>query len=304
MQSSSLAISVKWFYFRTEYFKRKSIMSYRQLNKAKLGRSLLRLIAIAFVMMVVASVPVLARDNASAAFVNKKPTIVLVHGAWADPSGWNRVAALLQLTGYETSTPTLDLLSIEGDVATVRATLDNIPGKKILVAHSYGGIVISNAAYGRSDVLGLVYSAAFVPDAGDSIISLGQGFVQSEAFNHLIFTGAPFASPAYIDPAFFTQYFAQDLIKLVAAKLNAAQRPINAPILFTPSGPVAWHTLPSWYAVSGSDLIIDPAEQRWMASRAGATTITFNSASHIGGIVKHAIAFTALIELAARVTTR
>jgi pimeloyl-ACP methyl ester carboxylesterase len=252
--------------------------------------------------MLVAGVPVLARDNST--YINKKPTIVLVHGAWADPSGWNRVVTLLQLSGYKTSTPTLDLMSIDGDVATVRATLDSFSGKKILVAHSYGGIVISNAAYGRSDVLELVYSAAFVPDTGDSVISLGQGFVQSEAFNHLVFTGAPFASPAYIDPAFFPQYFAQDLIKPVADKLNAAQQPINAPILFTPSGPIAWHNLPSWYAVSGSDLIIDPAEQLWMASRAGATTITFDNASHIGGIVKHSIGFTALIELAARVTTQ
>lgn len=270
----------------------------------KLGRSLLRLIAVAFVIMLVA-VPVLANDSAtSAALTSKKPTIVLVHGAWADASGWDRVIALLHLTGYNTVAPTLDLNSIDGDVAIVRAALDKIPGKKILVAHSYGGIVISNAAYDRSDVLGLVYSAAFVPDTGDSIISLGQSFVQSEAFNHLIFTGAPFASPAYIDPAYFPQYFAQDLNKYVAAKLNAAQRPINAPILFTPSGPVAWHTLPSWYAVSGSDLIIDPAEQRWMASRAHATTITLYGASHIGGIIQHPIEFTLLIELAARVTAR
>ena len=267
----------------------------------KMGRSLMRLMAIVFVVMLV-TVPAMARDNA--ALSSKKPTIVLVHGAWADASGWNRVVALLKVAGYNTATPTLPLVSIEGDVATVRATLDSIPGKKILVAHSYGGIVISNAAYGRSDVLGLVYSAAFVPDAGDSIISLGTGFKSSAAFDHLIFTGEPFASPAYIDPAYFPQYFAQDLIKLVAAKLNAAQRPINGPILFTPSGPAAWRTLPSWYAVSASDLIIDPAEQRWMASRAGATTITLYGASHIGGIVQHPIEFTLLIELAVRSTTR
>ncbi len=274
-------------------------MNYSQ----KMGRSLLRLLAIVFVLMLVA-VPTLARDNAGATLTNKKPTIVLVHGAWADASGWNRVVALLKLAGYNTATPTLPLLSIDGDVATVRATLDSIPGKKILVAHSYGGIVISNAAYGRSDVLGLVYSAAFLPDTGDSIISLGQGFIQSPAFDHLIFTGEPFASPAYIDPAYFPQYFAQDLIKPVAAKLNAAQRPINAPMLFTPSGPVAWHTLPSWYAVSAADLIIDPAEQRWMASRAGATTISLYGASHIGGIVQHPIEFTLMIEVAVRATTR
>jgi len=277
-------------------------MNVIRFNPSKLGRSFLSVIAVVLVALLVAGVPVLARDNA--AHFDRRPTIVLVHGAWADASGWNRVVAELRDDGFKTVAPTLDLNSIDGDVAIVRAALDRIPGKKILVAHSYGGIVISNAAYGRSDVLGLVYSAAFVPDAGDSIVSLGQGFVQSEALNHLIFTGEPFASPAYIDPAFFPQYFAQDLSPRLAAKLNAAQRPINTPILFTPSGLVAWHTLPSWYAVSGSDLIIDPAEQRWMAARAGATTITFNNASHIGGIVAHADGFTALIEKAVRVTSR
>src|SRR6266849_2768039 len=105
---------------------------------------------------------------------------------------------------------------------------------------------------------------------------------------YLVFTGQPFASPAYIDPAFFPQYFAQDLNPKLAASLNAAQRPINAPILGTPSGPVAWHTLRSWYAVSGADLIIDPAEQRWMASRAGATIIEFPDASHAGGFTHYA----------------
>lgn len=275
------------------------------MNKTyKFGRMFWRVIAIAMVVMLAASVPAMARDTANATFTNKKPTIVLVHGAWADPSGWNRVIALLQLAGYQTVAPTLDLNSLDGDVATVRATLDSIPGKKVVVAHSYGGFVVTNATYGRSDVQALVFSAAFLPDAGDSIVSLGTGFVQSEAFNHLIFTGEPFASPAYIDPAYFPQYFAQDLIKPVAAKLNAAQRPINAPILFTPSGPAAWRSIPSWYAVSGSDLIIDPAEQRWMASRAHANTITINGASHIGGIVQHPIEFSLLVEVAATVTTR
>ena len=260
----------------------------------------LNAIAIAIVVIIVTSVPVLAQESTGQ--TGTLPSIVLVHGAWADPSGWNEVVADLHKDGYTTLTPTLDLMSIDGDVATVRAALDSIPGKKILVGHSYGGIVISNAAYGRSDVLGLVYSAAFVPDAGDTILSLGVGFATSEAFNHLIFTGEFFASPAYIDPAFFPQFFAQDLNPKLAASLNAAQRPINAPILFTPSGPAAWHTLPSWYAVSGADLMIDPAEQRWMAGRANATTIQFDDASHAGGFTHYATRFVKLIEQAAQAT--
>jgi len=212
------------------------------------------------------------------------------------------VVAGLQKDGFTTVTPTLGLLSIAGDVAIVRAVLDGILGPKILVGHSYGGIVISNAAYGRSDVLGLVFTAAFVPDQGDSIFSLGAGFHTSEAFNHFIWTGTPFASPAFIDPAFFAQFFCQDLNPNLEATLNAEQIPLNFSIALTPSGPVAWHTLPSWYAISGKDLMIDPAEELFMAQRAGATTIVFPAASHAGGITHYATGFVKLIEEAVQQT--
>jgi pimeloyl-ACP methyl ester carboxylesterase len=235
--------------------------------------------------------------------VDAKPTIVLVHGAWADPSGWEDVARRLAKHRFATVTPTLDLMSVEGDVDIVRSALDGISGDKILVAHSYGGFVISGAAAGRSDVLGLVYTAGFVPDAGDTILTLGQGYDQSEAFDHLAFTGPFFASPAYIAPNYFGQFFAQDLQATLANAMNAVQQPINAPILGTPSGPVAWHALPSWYAVSGADLMIDPAQQRFMAERAGATTIEFEDASHAGGFTRYARSFTTLIETAVKATT-
>ncbi|HEX3814430.1 MAG TPA: alpha/beta hydrolase [Mycobacteriales bacterium] len=234
---------------------------------------------------------------------HSKPTIVLVHGAWADPTSWNDVVPRLRHDAYRTVTPALGLVSVAADVAKVRAVLDSIHGPKILVGHSYGGVVISGAAAGRTDVLGLVYSAAFVPDEDDSIASLGTGFVSSEAFNHLAFTGTPFASPAYIAPNLFRQYFAQDLSPSRAGLLNAAQQPLNFPIVTTPSGPVAWPSVPSWYAVSGSDRMIDPAEERWMATRAGAHQIEFPDASHVGGITRHSVQFTALIERAVRATT-
>jgi pimeloyl-ACP methyl ester carboxylesterase len=231
-----------------------------------------------------------------------KPTIVLVHGAWAGPSSWKKVAGELNADGYRTVTPRLHLMSVADDVATVRAALDDIRGKKVLVAHSYGGFVISSAAAGRSDVLGLVYSAAFVPDRGDSVQSLGTGFLPSGAFNHLAFLGEPFASPCYIEPPFFRRFFAQDLPAKRAALLNAKQQPINFPIVGTHSGPVAWHRLPSWYAVSGHDGIIDPAEERWMAKRAGSTTVEYATASHVGGITRFAGRFTNLIERAVHAT--
>ena len=229
-------------------------------------------------------------------------TVVLVHGAWADSSSWSAVARELHGDGYRTAAPDLEMQSVAGDVAALRDTLDAIPGKKILVAHSYGGVVASGASAGRADVRALVFSAAFLPDEGDSIASLGVGFQPSGAFAHLAFTGAPFASPAYIAPDFFRQFFAQDLSPARAALLNAAQHPLNFPIVTTPSGPVGWHELPSWYAVSGADLMIDPAQERSMAGRAGAHVVEYPGASHAGGITRFADRFTSLIERAARAT--
>ena len=258
---------------------------------------LLRPMVVIAVVLMVSVLPTMARADSS-----ERPTIVLVHGAWASSEGWDMVVAGLQKDGYRTATPTLGLQSIAEDVAIVRAALDNILGPKILVAHSYGGFVISNAASGRSDVLGLVFTAAFVPDQGDSIFSLGAGFHTSEAFNHFIWTGTPFASPAFIDPAFFAQFFCQDLNPNLEATLNAEQIPLNFSIALTPSGPVAWHTLPSWYAISGKDLMIDPAEELFMAQRAGATTIVFPAASHAGGVTHYSTGFVKLIEEAVQQT--
>jgi pimeloyl-ACP methyl ester carboxylesterase len=234
-----------------------------------------------------------------------EPTIVLVHGAWAGPSSWASVVHRLRDADFRTVTPTLGLTSLAGDVATVDAVLNQVPGKKILVGHSYGGAVISGASAGRSDVLALVYSAAFVPDAGDSLASLGTGFNPSGVIPHLLWAGPPFApgSLASIDPAFFPQFFAQDLPVAQAAELGAAQRPIAfIPVFVTPSGPVGWHTIPSWYQVSGADRMIDPAQERFMAARAGATTIEFVSASHVGGITVYAKQFAQLIERAVEAT--
>ena len=267
--------------------------------------AVLTTLALALTAALTGSAPTAAASPTSATTSHSgKPTIVLVHGAWADSSSWDAVVPRLRHDGYRTAAPELGLVSLAADVTQVRAVLDSIPGNKILVAHSYGGIVTSDAAAGRSDVLALVFAAAFVPDQGDSIASLGSGFTTSDAFNHLAFTGAPFASPAYIAPNLFRQYFAQDLSPTQAGLLDAAQRPLNFPIVTTASGPVAWHNVPSWYAVSGSDRMIDPAEEVWMATRAGAHTIEFPNTSHIGGITRHADQFTALVERAARATAR
>jgi len=229
-----------------------------------------------------------------------RPTIVLVHGAWAGTAGWDDVVARLQKAGYQTRTPALGLQSTYADVATVEATLDTIPGDKILIGHSYGGSVISQAAAGRPDVLALVYTAAFVPDAGESLIGLGAGYAPPAALQpgHLIFLGEPFASPTLIAPEFFGGDFAADLNPKLAAQLSVQQGPTSFGLFFEPAGAVAWHTLPSWYAVSGLDRMVDPALQRDLAARIGATTVVFDDASHAGAYTHYAARFVKLIEQA------
>ena len=233
-----------------------------------------------------------------------RPTIVLVHGAWAGPAGWEQVVAGLDKDGYATSTPTLGLQSSYADVAIVQATLDTIPGNKILVGHSYGGSVISQAAAGRTDVLGLVYTAAFVPDAGETLIGLGAGYQPPAALQpgHLVFLGAPFASPSLIAPEFFRSDFAADLSPKLASRLSSQQGPTSFGLFFEPAGPVGWHSLPSWYAVSGLDRMVDPALQSDLAARIGATIVVLDEASHTGGYTHYSARFVKLIEAAADAT--
>jgi pimeloyl-ACP methyl ester carboxylesterase len=248
--------------------------------------------------MVLAGTAVSASDGNNATGASR-PTIVLVHGGWAGPESWSRVVSRLNDDGFVTVTPTLGLDTLAGDVAIVQQALNQIPGKKVLVGHSYGGEVITDAAFGRSDVVSLVYTAAFAPDQGESLASLGAGYNPPAALPHLIFSGVPFASPCLIDPAYFPADFAQDLSPSVAAVLNAQQRAFNFPIFFTPSGPAAWHNLPTWYAVSGADRMIDPALERAMAARMGAHTLAFDDASHAGGFTHYFARFSEMIEEAA-----
>jgi len=237
--------------------------------------------------------------STSARAAESDPTIVLVHGAFASPAGWSRVAGALHKDGYQTATPALGLDSVSGDVSIVQATLDSIPGDKILVGHSYGGFVITNAASGRSDVRGLVYTAAYVPDTGETINSLSVGYTPGAFLDHLVFPSFPFA---IVDPQFFPEDFAQDLNPKLGAEIAAEQHPTSLGLFVTPSGPAAWHALPSWYAVSGADRAIDPDLQRFMAQRAGSTTVQFDDASHVGGLTHYKTRFVKLIEQAALAT--
>ena len=162
-----------------------------------------------------------------------------------------------------------------------------------------GGFVITNAASGRGDVRGLVYTAAYAPDGGESIADLSAGYAPGTFLTHLLFDPYPIAT---VDPEFFPADFAQDLNPKLGAEIAAEQIPTSLVLFGTPSGSAAWHALPSWYAVSGHDRAIDPALQRFMAQRAGSTTVEFSAASHVGGLTHHAARFVKLIEQAIAAT--
>ena len=232
----------------------------------------------------------------SARAAESNPTIVLVHGAFASPEGWSKVADALHKDGYQTATPALGMDSVAGDVGIVRSTLDSIAGDKILVGHSYGGFVITNAASGRTDVRGLVYTAAYVPDTGETINSLEVGYTPGTFLTHLIL--APQFPLVIDDPRFFAADFAQELNPKLAAQITAEQRPTSVFVFDTPSGLGAWHDIPSWYAISGADRAIDRNLQRFMAERAGSTTVQFDDASHVGGLTHYSTRFVKLIEQA------
>ena len=277
----------------------------RPLTTLTQPRTPLRLRLVAVLALCAAALAAWSAAPAASASTDPKPTIVLVHGAFSAPSAWDRVVARLHQDGYTTVTPALALHGVAGDVATVQSALDAIAGPKILVGHSYGGFVVSNASAGRSDVPALVYTAAFVPDQGETINDLGAGYALPAFLappfppGHLLFDQDGLA---VIDPAHFRDDFAQDLNPKLAATLAATQTPTSLDILFTPSGPVGWHSIPSWYAVSGDDRIIDPALQRAMAARADSTVVTFDDASHAGGFTHYSARFVNLVEEAAAAT--
>jgi pimeloyl-ACP methyl ester carboxylesterase len=214
-----------------------------------------------------------------------RPTIVLVHGAFADSSGWEAVADRLTDRGYPVLAFSNPLRGPVEDGEYLRQFIDTIPGPIVLVGHSYGGAVTTNAATGDPDVKALVYVAAYAPAEGESVAAANQlGGGHTVVTDHLVlrpFPGAPANdADAYIDPAWFHRLFAQDLPRDKARFMAASQRPGALGALLIPSGTPAWTDVPSWYIVANQDRIIPPEAERAMAERAGATTIQVNS-SHV-----------------------
>ena len=247
------------------------------------------------------------RSTASGHSAAPKPTVVLVHGAFADSSGFDAVIDRLRRDGYPVRAAPNPLVDLQFDAATVRGFLDSIKGPKILVGHSYGGAVITQAASGDPDVKALVYLAALAPDRGEVLGDLLKKPV-AHPIAPLPLVSVNVTQPdgtkradLYLDPSKFRARFAADLPRGVAADLAATQRPLSA-AAFTSTLTVepAWKTIPSWYLVSKQDKAMAPDLERFQADRMHAHTSQIDSSHAV--YISHPKAVADLIEQAARAT--
>jgi pimeloyl-ACP methyl ester carboxylesterase len=250
--------------------------------------------ATTLVLVGATAVPALAMTTGKPAAA-PKPTIVLVHGAWADSSSWNPVMERLRHDGYPVRAIANPLQGLTSDTAYVTSYLATIDGPKVLVGHSYGGAVITNAATAVPDVKSLVYIAGFIPAQGETI---GELAAQSTPPLPLISTQVPGGTEVTIDPAQFRQAFAADLDKDTAANLAASQRPANTKAVTDPSMVEGYRTIPSYALLTRQDQAINPDLQRFMDNRAHAR-ITEVDASH-AVMLSRPDAVTKIIEQAAR----
>jgi len=229
---------------------------------------------------------------------------VLVHGAWADSGSWNAVTALLQSAGYTVYVPPNPLQGLSYDTATIADFLHTITGPIVLVGHSYGGEVITNAATGDSQVKALVYDDAYLPAQGEDLAGLttaGSCFATSDfsaVFNFAPFPGAPSGvSDAYVKQSVFPGCFANGLPAGEGAVLAATQRPLASSTFTDQSGAPAWKTIPSWDVIGLNDHIVTAAEQLFMAKRAGAH-ITEINAPHLSMISNPGVVASVIIQAA------
>ncbi|MGX7678859.1 alpha/beta fold hydrolase [Jatrophihabitans sp. DSM 45814] len=217
-----------------------------------------------------------------------EPTIVLIHGAFADASGWSDVIEGLAELGFNSYAPPNPLRGVLSDGDYLRTFLSTIDGPVVLVGHSYGGSVITNASVGAPNIRALVYIAAYMPDEGETLAAAGTlDGASNELGNHLVVRPYPDASEgdgdAYIDPDHFHALFCADVPEAVAGVMAVSQRPVALSCLSTPSGPAGWKTIPSWYLVASNDEAIPPIAERAMAARSGAKTVEITS-SHVAMI--------------------
>jgi pimeloyl-ACP methyl ester carboxylesterase len=255
--------------------------------------------------MFVAGVVATSAPARAASDTPGKPTIVLVHGAFAESSSWNAVATQLLARGYPVVALANPLRGVKSDAAYVSKALDSIPGPIVLVGHSYGGSVITGAAAGKANVKALVYVAGFAPDSGDTAVALSSRFPGSTL-------GAALAPPVplqdggkdlYIDQSKFRVQFAADVSASEAKLMAATQRPIAEAALNEPAGAAAWKTIPSWFFFGSLDKNIPRAAHAFMAQRAHAKKVVeIDGASHVV-MISHPEPLVKLIAEAATQTT-
>lgn len=205
-----------------------------------------------------------------------KPSIVLVHGAFANASSWSRVIPLLEREGYYVIAVENPLTSLPEDIATTKRVIDAQKGPVVVVGHSYGGAVISGAASGNTNVKALVFIAALVPEAGEPLGAFNDKYPAP--------LGAALRPDAagflYIDRAMFRDVFGRDVPAAEARVMAATQKPVNSSVFAASVASPAWKTIPSWYLVSQDDRAINPDLERFLARRIGATTVEVK-ASHV-----------------------
>jgi pimeloyl-ACP methyl ester carboxylesterase len=217
---------------------------------------------------------------------SSRPTVVLVHGAFADGSSWNGVIERLQAEGVRVTAPAIPLRGISHDSAYLGSLLGQISGPVVAVGHSYGGAIISNAATNANNILGLVYVSAFAPDEGESL-----GEIEGDSRDSVLMTalmplqyptgqGEETAVEFAIDPVKFHDAFAADLPAEQAAVMAATQRPVAEVAFSEPNGEPAWKKLPTWAVVASGDRAAGADVVRSMAERAGAT-VTEADGSHV-----------------------
>jgi pimeloyl-ACP methyl ester carboxylesterase len=254
------------------------------------------------------AVPATRTAAQTAAGYGPKPTIVLVHGAWADASSWTPVIERLQAAGYQVDAPPNPLQGLSYDSAYIASYLQQIKGPVILVGHSYGGAVITNAAVGDANVKALVYIAGWAPAKGETLLGLITSKL-GEEIPPLTLTTASYPVPGggtakelTINPAAYpTEFVDNELPAYQEDALAAEQRPLSLNALTEASGTPAWQTIPSWYMVADHDRAIAPNLERFMAARMHAHTVDVNGPHLL--MLTNPGAVTSLIEQAATATT-
>jgi pimeloyl-ACP methyl ester carboxylesterase len=244
-------------------------------------RAALRTLAFAFVACCAVAEPTSPQVRRT---MSNRPNIVLVHGVWGDASSWSAVIQRLQSAGYHASAVQLTVSSFDEDVERTRALVAAQDGPTLVVAHSFGGAIVTRLGAEAPNVIGLVYESAFAPDEGETMKALlsqapqprRAAAIQPDARGYL-----------WLDAAGFVKFFAPDVPPAQSRVLAAVQKPIAARVFFdeTPFGPPAWKHLPTWYLVTTEDQMIPPDAQRFFAQRMGATVTTL-AGSH-AAMVSH-----------------